>query len=36
MALEEKNAFAAKHSVNYVARVLGLGRATIYNYLKEG
>ncbi len=35
IALEEKNAFAAKHSVNYVARVLGLGRATIYNYLKE-
>lgn len=35
IALNEKNAFAAKHSVNYVARVIGLGRATIYNYLKE-
>lgn len=35
VALDQKNAFAAKHSVNYVARVLGLGRATIYNYLKE-
>ncbi|MCZ4273125.1 PAS domain-containing protein [Maritalea porphyrae] len=33
--LNEKKAFAAKHSVNYVARVIGLGRATIYNYLKE-
>jgi len=35
IALNEKNAFAAKHSVNYVARIIGLGRATIYNYLKE-
>jgi len=35
LALEEKNAFSAKHSVNYIARVLNLGRATIYNYLKE-
>jgi len=35
LALDKKNAFAAKHSVNYVARVIGLGRATIYNYLKE-
>jgi predicted transcriptional regulator YheO len=35
LALNNKNAFSAKHSVNYVARVIGLGRATIYNYLKE-
>ncbi|MGJ8529683.1 helix-turn-helix transcriptional regulator [Maritalea sp.] len=34
LALNEKNAFAAKHSVNYVARIIGLGRATVYNYLK--
>ncbi|RED52200.1 helix-turn-helix transcriptional regulator [Aestuariispira insulae] len=34
-ALEEKGAFAGQGSANYVARCLGLGRATIYKYLKE-
>ncbi len=33
--LNNSGAFNGKHSATYAARVIGLGRATIYNYLKE-
>ncbi|WP_417454586.1 helix-turn-helix transcriptional regulator [Kiloniella sp.] len=35
IALEAKGAFQGQGSANYVARCLGLGRATVYKYLKE-
>ena len=35
LALETKGAFQGQGSANYVARCLGLGRATVYKYLKE-
>ncbi|MFD2206592.1 helix-turn-helix transcriptional regulator [Kiloniella antarctica] len=35
LALEDKGAFHGQGSANYVARCLGLGRATVYKYLKE-
>lgn len=34
-ALEEQGAFKAKNATSYVADVLDLSRATIYNYLKS-
>jgi D-arginine utilization repressor len=34
-ALHAEGAFAGKSAANYVAKLLGLGRATIFNYLKE-
>lgn len=34
-ALEEEGAFKAKNAASYVADVLHLSRATIYNYLKD-
>ncbi len=33
--LKDKGAFNGKNATNYAARVLGVSRATIYNYLKE-
>ena len=33
--LNDSGAFHGKNSATYAARVIGLGRATIYNYLKE-
>jgi predicted transcriptional regulator YheO len=33
--LKERGAFKGKNATNYLARVLGVSRATIYNYLKE-
>ena len=33
--LERKGAFQGQGSANYVAKCLGLGRATVYKYLKE-
>jgi predicted transcriptional regulator YheO len=35
VALHREGAFTAKNAANYVADVLDLSRATIYNYLKE-
>ncbi len=34
-ALEDSGAFNGKNSTAYASRVLGLSRATIYNYLKQ-
>ncbi len=34
-SLRKKGAFQGKNATNYVARVLGISRATVYNYLKE-
>jgi len=34
-ALQQQGAFKGKNSTSYVARVIGIGRATLYNYLKE-
>jgi D-arginine utilization repressor len=34
-SLAEDGAFQGKNAANYVARVLGISRATVYNYLKE-
>lgn len=34
-ALREQGAFRSGSAANYVANVLGLGRATVYKYLKE-
>ena len=34
-ALHKEGAFKGKSAANYVANVLGLGRATVYKYLKE-
>lgn len=33
--LFQKNAFTEKNAADYIANVLGLGRATIFNYLKS-
>ncbi|WP_020593860.1 helix-turn-helix transcriptional regulator [Kiloniella laminariae] len=33
--LAGQGGFSGKNSANYVARILNLGRATIYNYLKD-
>lgn len=33
--LYEQGAFRGKQAANYVASILGLGRATVYKYLKE-
>lgn len=35
-ALHREGAFKAKHAASYVADVLDLSRATIYNYLRSG
>ena len=32
--LEEKGAFHGKNAATYIGRVLGVSRATVYNYLK--
>ncbi len=34
--LEEEGAFEQKNAATYIGRVLGVSRATVYNYLKEG
>lgn len=34
-ALAEEGAFDGKNAANYIGRVLGISRATVYNYLKE-
>jgi predicted transcriptional regulator YheO len=34
--LKENGAFNAKNATTYIARVLNISRATVYNYLKEG
>jgi D-arginine utilization repressor len=34
-ALAEVGAFEGKNAANYIGRVLGISRATVYNYLKE-
>jgi len=34
--LEAEGAFKAKNAASYVARVLGMSRASVYNYLKNG
>lgn len=34
-ALYEDGAFKAKHAAQYIAQVLGISRATVYQYLKE-
>ena len=35
MKLHEKGAFNGKNATNYIARILNISRATVYNYLKE-
>jgi len=34
-ALAQEGAFNSKNAANYIGRVLGISRATVYNYLKE-
>ncbi|MCH9625925.1 MAG: Transcriptional regulator DauR [Chlamydiales bacterium] len=34
-SLAEEGAFEGKNAANYIGRVLGISRATVYNYLKE-
>lgn len=34
-SLEEDGAFEEKNAANYIGRVLGISRATVYNYLKN-
>jgi predicted transcriptional regulator YheO len=34
-ALYEEGAFNGKSAANYVAKVLSMGRATVFNHLKE-
>ncbi|MBV8047062.1 MAG: PAS domain-containing protein [Paludibacterium sp.] len=34
-ALQQEGAFRGRNAANYAANVLGMGRATIYKYLKE-
>jgi len=36
LALDKKGAFHGQGAASYVARCLGLGRTTVYKYLKEG
>jgi len=33
--LKQKGAFKGKNATNYAARILGVSRATVYNYLKQ-
>ncbi|HTO31522.1 MAG TPA: PAS domain-containing protein [Pararhizobium sp.] len=33
-ALADDGAFEGKHAAAYISRILGMGRATVYNYLK--
>jgi predicted transcriptional regulator YheO len=33
--LQQKGAFKGKNATNYTARILGVSRATVYNYLKK-
>ncbi|MFM7427232.1 MAG: helix-turn-helix domain-containing protein [Elainella sp.] len=33
--LNQKGAFSQKNAAAYVGRVLGISRATVYNYLSE-
>lgn len=33
--LRDKRAFNGKNATNYIARILNISRATVYNYLKE-
>ena len=35
LALFKQGAFKAKHAAQYVANVLGVARATVYNYLRR-
>jgi predicted transcriptional regulator YheO len=35
LALHAEGAFKGKSAANYVANVLGMGRATVYKHLKE-
>lgn len=35
VSLHDKGAFKGKNATNYVARILGISRASVYNYLKE-
>jgi predicted transcriptional regulator YheO len=34
-SLAEDGAFEGKNAANYIGRVLGISRATVYNYLKK-
>jgi predicted transcriptional regulator YheO len=34
-ALYHQGAFKGKNAAGYVAKILGIGRATVYNYLKN-
>lgn len=34
-ALAQEGAFNSKNAANYIGRVLGISRATVYNYLKD-
>jgi predicted transcriptional regulator YheO len=36
MDLTEDGAFGGRNGALYISRVLGLRRATVYNYLKQG
>lgn len=35
LSLHENGAFNGKNATSYIARILGISRATVYNYLKE-
>ena len=35
LKLKEKGAFNGKNATNYIARILGISRATVYNYIKD-
>lgn len=35
LALSKEGGFQGKNAANYIGRVLGVSRATVYNYLKE-
>lgn len=34
-ALANDGAFGGRHAASYISRVLGIGRATVYNYLRQ-
>lgn len=36
IALKEEGAFQAKNATHYIARILNISRASVYNYLKDG
>lgn len=36
LKLQEEGALQGKNSAQYIARTIGISRATVYNYLKEG